>query len=152
MPFAGYRNYSSSSVGSIGSYGLYWSSTAYSADYAYLLYFYSSSLNPQNGSSRALGFSVRCYKDSPSLTLTFDSNGGSSVSSQTNFRWWQARSSKPTNPTRANSTFVGWFADENLTQDFTFSSTTYVSENTTLYAKWTCKDGYSLSADGQRCE
>ena len=152
LPFAGYRSYSSSSVGNVGSNGYYWSSTAYSADFAYLLLFYSSSLIPQNGDRRAYGFSVRCYKDSPSLTLTFDSNGGSSVSSQTNFRWWQARSSKPTNPTRANSTFVGWFADENLTQDFTFSSTTYVSENTTLYAKWTCKDGYSLSADGQRCE
>ena len=152
LPFAGLRTSSSSSVGNVGSDGRYWSSTAYSADRAYYLRFYSSSLNPQDGYGRAYGFSVRCYKDSPSLTLTFDSNGGSSVSSQTNFRWWQARSSKPTNPTRANSTFVGWFADENLTQDFTFSSTTYVSENTTLYAKWTCKDGYSLSADGQRCE
>ena len=127
-------------VGNIGSYGFYWSSTAYSAAYAYNLSFNSSSLLPQNGIHRASGLTVRCFKDSPSLTLTFDSNGGSSVSSQTNFRWWQARSSKPTNPTRANSTFVGWFADENLTQDFTFSSTTYVSEDTTVYAKWTCKD------------
>ena len=42
--------------------------------------------------------------------------------------------------------------DSELTEAFTFSSTTYVSENTTLYAKWTCKDWYNLSADGQRCE
>ena len=152
LPFAGSRYYSSSNVNSPGTYGLYWSSTAYSADGAYNLAFNSSSLYPQDGYGRSYGFSVRCYKNSPTLTLSFDSNWGTSVASQTNFRRWQARLSKPTNPTRTNSTFVGRFLDSNLTEAFTFSSTTYVSEDTTLYAKWTCKDGYNLSADGQRCE
>ena len=152
LPFAGYRDYSSAGVSNQGTNAYYWSSTACSADNAYYLYFRSAGLGPQNGIRRSYGFSVRCFKNSPTLTLSFDSNWGSSVASQTNFRRWQARSSKPTNPTRANSTFVWWFLDSELTEAFTFSSTTYVSENTTLYAKWTCKDGYNLSADGQRCE
>ena len=67
MPFAGYRSNSSSSVNTQGTYGYYWSSTAYSADSAYRLYFYSSSLNPQHGNYRAYGFSVRCFKDSPTI-------------------------------------------------------------------------------------
>ena len=67
LPFAGLRDYSSSSVGNVGSYGLYWSSTAYSADIAYYLFFSSSSLNPQSGDYRALGFSVRCFKNTPTI-------------------------------------------------------------------------------------
>lgn len=65
MPMAGYRNGSSSNVGSVGSNGLYWSSTAYSAVYAYSLYFNSSSLSPQTGDDRAYGLTVRCFKDTP---------------------------------------------------------------------------------------
>ena len=152
LPFAGYRYYSSAGVLSQGSYGSYWSSSRNNTNYAYYLSFYSTALNPQNAYYRAYGFSVRCFKNSPTLTLAFNSNGGSSVTSQTNFKWWQPRSTKPTNPTRANSTFVGWFKDANFQEEFTFSSTTYVSENTTLYAKWTCNEGYSMSANGQKCE
>lgn len=152
LPFAGNRNLSSAGVINQGSNGLYWSSSRYDTNYAYRLNFNSTALTPQGASRRASGFSVRCFKNSPTLTLAFNSNGGSSVTSQTNFKWWQPRSTKPTNPTRANSTFVGWFKDANFQEEFTFSSTTYVSENTTLYAKWTYNEGYSMSANGQKCE
>ena len=67
IPFAGYRSRSSSSVGSQGAVARYWSSTAYSAGYAYYLLFYSSSLDPQNGDYRAYGFSLRCFKNSPTV-------------------------------------------------------------------------------------
>ena len=141
LPFAGYRNCSTSDVNSQGTNGYYWSSSLNYANYAYSLGFSSTALSPQNSYYRANGFSVRCFKNSPSLTLTFDSNGGSSVASQTNFKWWNPRSSKPTNPTRAKSTFKGWFLDDGtFTKEFTFSSTTYVRESKTLHAKWECDE------------
>ena len=45
-----------------GAYGCYWSSSYYSAASAYGLDFYSSTVNPQNGSSRRSGFSVRAVQ------------------------------------------------------------------------------------------
>lgn len=65
MPFSGDRYRSTSNVRNQGSYGYYWSSTVYSADYAYRLYFNSSSLVPQNWSRQADGFSVRAFKNLP---------------------------------------------------------------------------------------
>ncbi len=49
-----------SSLPNAGSSGYYWSSTAYSAPYAYSLYFNSSNVLPSGVSNRYLGFSVRC--------------------------------------------------------------------------------------------
>ena len=43
-----------------GSYGGYWSSTAYSSTYAYLLYFTSGGVGSAGGSNRKYGRSVRC--------------------------------------------------------------------------------------------
>ena len=45
-----------------GSYGDYWSSSWLSADNAYLLYFNSSSVNPQDYYNRYLGYSVRAVQ------------------------------------------------------------------------------------------
>ena len=45
-----------------GSYGDYWSGSWYSADNAYLLYFGSSSVNPQSSSGRYSGYSVRAVQ------------------------------------------------------------------------------------------
>lgn len=45
-----------------GSLGRYWSSSWYSADLAYSMYFDSSSVRPQNYDIRYLGFSVRAVK------------------------------------------------------------------------------------------
>jgi len=50
------------SLNSRGTYGYYWSSSWRSADYAYYLYFNSSSVNPQNDSNRYIGFSVRAVQ------------------------------------------------------------------------------------------
>ena len=65
LPFAGLRNYSSAGIIGQGTFGNYWSSSHYNTNYAYLLFFGSTALNPQNYSYRAYGFSVRCFKDSP---------------------------------------------------------------------------------------
>lgn len=65
LPMAGRRF--SSDIGLInrGSYGYYWSSTPNSADYAYILNFYSSNIFPQTYGNRSIGFPVRCFKNSP---------------------------------------------------------------------------------------
>lgn len=59
FPAAGYcRN---GSVSYVGSYGRYWSSSVFGSgvQYAYYLYFDSSSVNWQDGSNRCYGFAVR---------------------------------------------------------------------------------------------
>ena len=43
-----------------GNYGNYWSGRAGSSSNAYILYFYSSGVNPSSSYSRYYGFSVRC--------------------------------------------------------------------------------------------
>jgi len=55
---SGYRR--GSSTRNQGTYGFYWSSTAYSANYAYYLYLNSSSVSPANDNYKYIGFTVRC--------------------------------------------------------------------------------------------
>jgi uncharacterized protein (TIGR02145 family) len=60
FPAAGFgRN---TSLNDRGSYGRYWSSSLFSADYGYILYFLSSIVDPQNLDSRCLGYSVRAVQ------------------------------------------------------------------------------------------
>ena len=63
LPAAGYRLGADVYVYDVGSDGGYWSSTPYDENYAYYLYFYSNSLNPQNGNDRYNGLSVRLVQD-----------------------------------------------------------------------------------------
>lgn len=68
-----------------------------------------------------------------SYTITFDSNGGSIVSSITeNFG---TNITKPTDPTKSGYVFAGWYTD-NFTFANEFSFTTMPAENVVLYAKW----------------
>jgi len=62
-------------------------------------------------------------------TVTFNSNGGSSVASQTVTEGNKV--SKPSNPTRSGYTFVGWTLNGS---DYNFNSA--VKGNITLVAKW----------------
>ncbi len=76
------------------------------------------------------------------LTVTFDSNGGSSVSSQTASTGTSIQ--KPANPVKPvsktkysrydNYAFEGWYSDPELTKGYNFNSA--VTDDTTLYAKW----------------
>ena len=58
FPAAGYRNYSSGSLGNVGSNGSYWSATASSGTYGRCMYFVSSGVYWNYG-NRSYGFSVR---------------------------------------------------------------------------------------------
>ena len=69
----------------------------------------------------------------PPCTVTFDSNGGSSVAGQDVVCGGTALT--PTAPVKAGNTFAGWYRDVALTIAFDF--TTPIQTATTLYAKWT---------------
>ena len=53
------------------------------------------------------------------------------------------KAAQPTNPTRTNYTFGSWYTTSGLTTQWNFSNDT-ISQNTTLYAKWTITT-YSVS-------
>lgn len=68
-------------------------------------------------------------------TVTFDSNGGSAVASQTVKSG--SRVQRPADPARYGYTFAGWYTDSALKQAYDFDKA--VSSGMTLYAKWTAK-------------
>ena len=66
-------------------------------------------------------------------TVTFNSQGGSAVSSQTVNHGGLV--SKPTDPTKAGYTFGGWYKEAGCTTAWDFDTDT-VTSNVTLYAQW----------------
>ena len=64
LPAAGYRN--GTNVGGAGDYGCYWSSTLYSSDNPYHLYFHSNGVSPANNDrGRQCGYLVRLVYEIP---------------------------------------------------------------------------------------
>jgi M6 family metalloprotease-like protein/uncharacterized repeat protein (TIGR02543 family) len=76
-----------------------------------------------------------------SYTVTFNSNGGSAVISQSVF--YNAQATMPAPPTRSGYLFGGWFSDAALITPFVF--TTPITANITLYAAWTLPPDYTIS-------
>lgn len=79
------------------------------------------------------------YTDVLSITprsITFNSNGGSSVS--TIYVNSGTAASAPTAPTKTGYTFGGWYTDNGTFESAVNWSST-ISENKTYYAKWTAK-------------
>ena len=87
---------------------------------------------------------------SDTFTVTFNSNGGSTVASQT--LKYNEMATKPTDPTRSGYTFAGWYTEnEKLANKYDFA--TPVTKDITLYAKWTpgtedCKPTIALDYHG----
>ena len=65
-------------------------------------------------------------------TVTFNSNGGSTVASQT--VKYNDKATKPADPTKSGYAFAGWYTEEQLTNTYDFG--TLVTKDITLYAKW----------------
>jgi len=69
----------------------------------------------------------------PSFSVSFDSQGGSAVASQTIEAGGLV--SQPSAPTRSGYSFGGWYREAGCTTPWTFASDT-VTAARTLYAKW----------------
>ncbi len=67
-------------------------------------------------------------------TVTFNPKGGSAVNPITDVEEGSTITA-PTAPTKPGYDFVGWYKDDNLTNEWNFETDT-VSGDTTLYAKW----------------
>ena len=55
----GFRHHAYGGIYNVGDYGCYWDAASKSAAYSYSIYFKSGAVNPQYGSNRSDGFSVR---------------------------------------------------------------------------------------------
>ena len=66
-------------------------------------------------------------------TVTFNSNGGSAVGSQTIVAGHKV--TRPTDPTKAAHNFLGWYKESSFTNLWDFN-TDVVTSNITLFAKW----------------
>lgn len=75
------------------------------------------------------------------FTVTFNSNGGSSVSPIQGYEGYEINTAPTT--TKSDSSFAGWWTGENGTGDkVTFPYT--VTQNITLYAKWSLKSKWEV--------
>lgn len=95
-------------------------------------------LMPQSGATRAEAATM-IYRyvqvlnqNIKKFTVTFDSNGGSQIESQTVIKGETV--TKPNDPTKDGYTFDGWYTDETLENAYDFSEA--VTGDITLYAKW----------------
>ena len=68
-------------------------------------------------------------------TVTFDTQGGSPIDAKT-VTSGTACTEPATNPTKAGSTFAGWYTDSACTDGSEYDFSKPVTSNITLYAKW----------------
>lgn len=71
-------------------------------------------------------------------TVKFQTNGGNTIEDQIIENGEKV--TKPNDPTRSRSTFVGWFSDSQLKEKYDFSST--VTKDMTIYARWQVENDY----------
>lgn len=91
-----------------------------------------NNFEPQSNSLRAQVAVIFTRLINVTYTVTFESDKGSEVASQTiNFG---GKVTAPDNPTRLAYTFDGWYTDPTLTNSYDFNAA--VKTNLTLYAKW----------------
>lgn len=82
----------------------------------------------------------------PSGAVTFDSNGGSAVAGQNVVIGKKV--TKPADPTKTGYVFAGWYKDSAFATEWDFTTDT-VTEDTTLYAKWTASSyAVTLNTNG----
>ena len=78
------------------------------------------------------GTKTNPYKLALANIVEFDSNGGSDVEVQ--YIEANDKVTEPTTPIKEDSTFLGWYTDAELTNEYDFNSD--VNSNFKLYAKW----------------
>lgn len=113
------------------------------------IYDYVNGLDNLNGKKRAYWTSLArerynttkltALSERPTVTVTFETNGGSTISPQTVHIGTKAI--EPTPPTKTDYAFGGWYTDAELTTKYTFNEV--VTSDITLYAKW--KNCYTVT-------
>ena len=77
-------------------------------------------------------------------TVTFNSQGGSEVTSTSNVTTGSAITA-PTAPTQTGYTFDGWYKEAGCTNAWNFNTDT-VTNDVTIYAKWTANSAVTVSS------
>ncbi len=73
------------------------------------------------------------FPEEPDVTVTFEVNEGSAVQAMS--AEFLRKITKPTNPTRDNHAFSGWYKDQELSSPWDFENDLAI-EDMTLFAKW----------------
>ncbi len=81
---------------------------------------------------RLVGPTSGYYTPSNVYTVTFNTNGGDVIDSQSIV--YNITATTPTDPTKDGYSFVNWYSDSELMTEFDFS--TVITEDITLYAQW----------------
>lgn len=82
-------------------------------------------------------------KELEQFTVTFDSQDGSKVASQTIS--YGEKVVEPTRPTKEGHAFIGWYTETSYTHEWNFESD-IVTKDITLYARWTIAE-YTVTFD-----
>ena len=80
----------------------------------------------------------------PKFTVKFDVNGGEEMADVLVEQG--SILAKPADPVKKNNTFKGWYTDEKLKNQYDFNK--FVTEDITLYAKWTPNATASVGTGG----
>lgn len=141
---AGY--YLSGSLRDSGTYGYWWSSTAVvdATDNRYFLRHNASNgmLYSENNSDRYNGFSVRCVKVKPGVTISFNTNGGTGTMGTQSIDAGQSANLTANSFTRTDYIFNGWNTEPDGSGTSYANAATYAapaSEDNkivVLYAQW----------------
>ena len=96
---------------------------------------YQSAMDEGNGNSSSNPYKFYYKRDR--FTLSFDSQGGSSVASATGIMFEQKLNDKvPTAPIRDEYAFGGWYLEAECKTEFNFATATMPDDNLKLFAKW----------------
>ena len=129
-----------SSYGSFGNTGIvggWWSSTENDAYYdaCYWNMIYNNEGVYRYNSSKTDLYSVRCVQDGVNTyTITFNVNGGNSLTTNTAVTGADGKLASLPTPTRNGYTFDGWYTAETGGTKVELSRT--YSANSTIYARW----------------
>ena len=114
----------------------------------YTLNVFSEQKNTDNATDFASAFkdiTLEVTEKTTACTVSFETNGGSSVEAQTITKGGTA--TKPEDPTRDGYKLLDWFEDEACTKRFDFTKA--IDGDTTVYAYWAkLVNGFKLHADG----
>ena len=95
---------------------------------------------------------VRCFKNTETKTINFDTNWWDDVQSMQTSRWRENAITLPT-PTYWNKVFGWWYTmpDWEWTK-VTTNAILWDTDTIILYAKWTCNPGYKENEERTACE